>query len=76
VSVPTKVRYGHNLMSITHKALGYITFTMKVVAMSLSPLASLAFKQQDNHNTLDYTSWLFDEPPITEKQTKLIFSTL
>ncbi len=56
VLVPARIRYGHNLMSITHKALGYITFTMKVVATSLSPLASLAFRQQDNHNTLDYTS--------------------
>jgi hypothetical protein len=56
VLVPARVKYGHNLMSITHKALGYITFTMKVVAMSLSPQASSVFKQQDNHNTLNYTS--------------------
>jgi hypothetical protein len=42
-------------MSITHKALGYITFTMKVVAMIFSPLTSSTLKQQDNHNTLDYT---------------------
>jgi hypothetical protein len=42
-------------MSITHKASGYITLTMKVAAMTLSPLASPALKQQENHNTLNYT---------------------
>ncbi len=63
-------------MSIIHKAVGYITFTMNVVAMIISPLTSSTFKQQDNHNTLEYTIWLFYEPPITKKQTKLIFGTL
>jgi hypothetical protein len=49
---------------------------MNVVAMIISPLTSSTFKQQDNHNTLEYTIWLFYEPPITKKQTKLIFGTL
>jgi hypothetical protein len=55
VLVPARVRYGHNLMSITHKTSGYITFTMKVAAMTLSPLTSSTFKQPNNHNMLDYT---------------------
>jgi len=55
VLIPTRVRYGHNLMTITHKALGYMTFTMKVVVITFSPLASSTLKQQDNHNTYDYT---------------------
>jgi hypothetical protein len=50
-----RIKYGHNLMSIIHKAVGYITFTMNVVAMIISPLTSSTFKQQDNHNTLEYT---------------------
>jgi hypothetical protein len=41
---------------------------MKVDAMTLSLLASSALKQQENHNTLDYTIWFFYEPPITKKK--------
>jgi len=52
VLVLARVRYGHNLVSIIHKAVGYITFTMNVAAMTISPLTSSTFKQQDNHNTL------------------------
>jgi hypothetical protein len=76
VSILAIIIYGHNFMSIIHRTLGYITFIMKVVAMTLSRLASSVLKQQGNHNTLNYTIWLFYEPPITEKQTKLIFATL
>jgi hypothetical protein len=75
VLVPARIRYGYNLMSITHKASGYITFTMKVVAMTLSPLTSLTLKQHDNHNTLNYTILLF-WTTHNKKTNKTNFSTL
>jgi hypothetical protein len=65
VSVLARVRYGHNLMSITHKVSSYITLTMKVVAMTISPLASSALK---HHNTLNSTILFFYEPPITKNK--------